>query len=643
MRTSRPTALAAALAIILASSPGGAQQAADPDQGLQYLLDTRSQSGYGTWTRLVAEAAAQAGYDIKNWPSQEDAIYDALEPTPRSQCPAEGPTYNVNLRLAHAVGTSGYDPRDVHGVNLYACVRAGFDGTQSGDPQTINDDVWTILALRAGGVGSADNQMRSSADVIKLSQRIDGGWSYNNLGQSSTDVTGMALAALAAANDLPPGARANALGFLDSTYDPATGGHRDLPNGGVGPNCQSTLWAIHGYNAAGAAVRQDSLDYLAALQNADGGFARRLGGESDAFCTAEAVPIAAGSLQLWPRFAPGSAGGGGDPYRDVRQAWRVISDVPGDLVDAIWTIRAPSGKTAAPQGQSVEHQFSELGRHEVLVHATGPGTVMRDQFALVVENRLPSLSNSPALMADRTTPFRYDPQIIDTDDATVATSWTLHEDGAATHGTGGVLHAFTKTGFHLLSLQLDDGHDQVTRQWTIQVVNLPPRVLEFNVPQVAVAGQAFNVSAAASDADGPPPALQWITPAGQADGAAASVRLGAGEHVISLRATDADGAVIWRHATVLVKRAPTPAADTEPESNQTIEPVDPDPSLLADPKTGTGAGTGHAQSAAQVGPLDAVGTQSLSAGQEEKPAPGPGLAALVGVLVAVQRRLVPRA
>ncbi len=559
----------AALVLLILAAPATATTDSGPgdaDAGLQYLLDTREGGSYATWARLVAEAASQAGHDIKAWPTASDSVYDALDPTPAADCPESGSVYNANLRLAHAVGTSGYDPRDVHGVNLYRCVRAGFDGTQSGDAQTINDDVWAILALWAGGLDSSDSQIRAAAEIIQLNQRLDGGWSYNGLGASNTDLTGMALVALAAADDLGAAVRDAALGFLDSTYDPDTGAHRDLPSGGVGANCQSTVWALHGYSAAGETPRQATRDYIGNLQNTDGGFARRSGGSSDAFCTAEAIPVAAGSLHPWPRYAPGHAGGDGDPYRNVRQALRVASDAPGDLMDAVWTIRSPSGSTSQAHGAEAHWLPDDLGTHDVAVHATGAGTVFRTHLSMGILNRLPLLDAPAEAVADRVAPLVVALPATDPDGDPVTVRWRVHgSDGASdATGSGTLEHTFTRLGRHTVTVTADDGHDETQTAFPVLVLNLPPEFVSVDLPRATEPGATIDARAAASDADGPEPTVTWVTPAGTFDGPAARFTLQAGEHVVVVRATDADGAVVERRRSVLVAANSTFDATAQP-------------------------------------------------------------------------------
>ncbi len=628
----------------LGQGAGGSN--AEAEAGLDYLLNSRTDGRFPTWVRLVAEAAAQAGHDIKIWPSPDDALFDRLEPTPPASCPPTGAVYNANLRMAHAVGTSGYDPRSVHGVNLYACVRAGFDGTQSGDPQTINDDVWAILALRAGGVGPGDNQIRASADVVRLNQKLDGGWSFNSVGASSTDLTGMALVALAAADELTEATAASARAFLDSTRD-GTGGHRDLPGSGVGVNCQSTLWAVHGYHAAGIEPLPATLDYLASLQNPDGGFARKPGGASDAFCTAEAIPVAAGSLQPWPRFTPGSAGSGnGDPFRQVRQAFRAVADVPGDILDATWTIRAPDGASTQRRGLDIEHAFTAVGLHDVALHAIGPDTVLRDHVQVNVVNRPPAFAPMARLTADRVTPLSIDPLLDDEDGDTVNVSWQLVLGARVVQGMAPAEHTPATLGIHTLRLTADDGYDQVQLVVPVDVINLPPSIAGIQA-ETAVANQPFRLSASATDPDGPAPDMSWLTPAGTSQGPSVQLTLGPGDYQITLQATDADGAVAER--TLSLHIAETPESGSTNPAEATSGTAVPASDHIELGSNGTGPVGAHATDPTGVD-SNAVGVGAAATGgghpdhaprQEAIGLPTPAVLVLFGLAARRLARGVP--
>ncbi|MGB0653618.1 MAG: hypothetical protein ACPGQL_10510 [Thermoplasmatota archaeon] len=320
------------LALLLVGT--SALAAGDPSAALDHLEATRDGDGhFATSPRYVLEAAHSAGQDVTAWPAAGGpTVWDQLEPTPTAECPTEGEAYFANLRQVHAVGTSGRDPHDVHGVNLVRCLNNGFDGNQHGDPLLINDDAWAILALRAADYGRGNDRIQASADVLVVGQNLDGGWSHNGLAASDTDFTAMVLVALDHAGRLDDVAT-SAADFLAST-SAASGGHSSRP--GEPANCQSTVWAIHAANVLGQAVDQADLDFLASLQNPDGGYAVAPGLASDPFCTAEAVPVAAGRYQPWSHGErePTGGGGGGEPgpfkpYRELVEGLTGID--PADL------------------------------------------------------------------------------------------------------------------------------------------------------------------------------------------------------------------------------------------------------------------------------------------------------------------------
>ncbi|HEX2022334.1 MAG TPA: hypothetical protein VHH36_06440, partial [Candidatus Thermoplasmatota archaeon] len=314
--------------LVLAPLPAAGGTGDDPTAAALAFLASRQQADgtfQGAPATNVVEAAAQAGADPRAWPSPDRPAWDALAPYGRDDVER----YNSRLRLAHAVSVAGYDARDVKGEDHVAAVWAGYDGVQFGSPATVNDDAWAILALHAAGEDMGDARDRALAQ-LETGRALDGGWSFSRASTRGTaDVTGMVLVAKRVAAGAPvEDARARAA--LDASRDPATGGHDD----GFGrANCQSTVWAVHGYAAMGLAPPADAMAYLASLRNADGGYASAPGRASDAWCTAEVVVLLSGAGYPYPRYHPGRldlpAARAGEPATlrvgapFTRASWRV--------------------------------------------------------------------------------------------------------------------------------------------------------------------------------------------------------------------------------------------------------------------------------------------------------------------------------
>lgn len=289
------------------ATTGPADDAQLAQDALAFLLSHRMADGnvMGASPAYVVDAIAQLGLDPKAWPSTDDSFYALLQPrSARSPLEADG-AYKANARIAHAVGTSGYDPRDVHGRDLVAELRAGYVGSQA---YTL-DDAWAILALRAAGVPATDPDIVDAVDQLLAGRARDGGWGHTPAAETSgTDSTGMALAALAAA-----GRATDERGLaLLRAREVAKGGYLDPTNDAnpSWPNCQSTVWAIHGLSAMGANPPEHARGYLRSLRNTDGGFAQRLDDQgapiaSDTFCTVEALVLLAGAQFPLPGYARG--------------------------------------------------------------------------------------------------------------------------------------------------------------------------------------------------------------------------------------------------------------------------------------------------------------------------------------------------
>ena len=599
------------LLLALPPLPLAAGEDAPAERALAWLADLSDyERGYAT---NVVEAVARTGRDPQRWPSPGQSAFSQLAPYDG----VDGPYYSY-LRVAHAAGTSGYDPRDVNGLDYVALVRAGFVGGQSGSATFVNDDAWAILALRAAGVGVEDEQVRSSAVALRATQLPDGGWSHQvGALRSFTDVTGMALAALRASGD-EMSRYASAAALLDATYDAATGGHRDRVGGGV--NCQSTVWALHGYAALGLAERPESLAYLRRLQHADGGLGTSLQPngrptQPNAFCTAEAVPVLAGARYPFPSYAPARI----EPAEaHARETVRLHVAAPHDSLALTWRDARLSGLAVTPPA---------AGTYAYDLRAEGPGVLARGSGALQVHSARPLLGAFPEkVVVHRPSPLVLDVSNASDPDGRIARFEVDWGDGARTNGTR---HAYARPGEYRVSVRAIDetgvaSHAQsftavvpnrAPLVWaparvvgdrvsgasfvvdatdpdgdavegagartlryetlgarsvevtvrdafgaearanvTVEIVNLPPSVA-LRLPADVVADEEVELLAEAYDADGPAPALSWsIGP---------RARFPVGTHEVRVVAVDADGARAVATGTLVARlpdAAPAPPA-----------------------------------------------------------------------------------
>lgn len=153
----------------------------------------------------------------------------------------------------------------------------------------VNEETWTILALRAAGDPSPPGLV---AD-LDATQARSGGWSWTRHGQPDSNDTAAAIEALRAAG--VSGVRiARALAALRSFRN---------PDGGYGltrgreSDAQSTAWAIQALIAVGAKPPRSAWHFLARLRQSDGSYRYSFRyATTPIWVTAQVAPALAG----WP-------------------------------------------------------------------------------------------------------------------------------------------------------------------------------------------------------------------------------------------------------------------------------------------------------------------------------------------------------
>ncbi len=102
--------------------------------------------------------------------------------------------YTEYSRVILAVTAIGKNAENVSGYNLITPL-CGFDNTVW---QGINGAIWALIALDSGNYISENTEIRGKyIEKIISEQNPDGGWSLSGTGASDTDLTAMALTALA--------------------------------------------------------------------------------------------------------------------------------------------------------------------------------------------------------------------------------------------------------------------------------------------------------------------------------------------------------------------------------------------------------------------------------------------------------------
>ncbi|MFA6515321.1 MAG: prenyltransferase/squalene oxidase repeat-containing protein, partial [Candidatus Paceibacterota bacterium] len=147
-------------------------------------------------------------------------------------------------------------------INYIKKIVDSFDGTQFGDPNLVNDDIFAIFPLIKAGYDSSDEMIQKDIAFIISKQNVDGSW-------ESVDMTASAIQAL------------SLLPISENITKAKTQAEQYLKNvqksdGGF-ENSFSTSWVIQAINSlhedmlAWTKNNLNTINYLASLQQSDGG------------------------------------------------------------------------------------------------------------------------------------------------------------------------------------------------------------------------------------------------------------------------------------------------------------------------------------------------------------------------------------
>ena len=205
--------------------------------------------------------------------------------------------YTEYSRVILAVTAIGRDPADVGGFNMLQPL-ADFEQTVF---QGINGPIFALLALDSGNYEIPENTVGSTqatrdlyVDYIINAQLENGGWSLMG-GEAEIDVTAMALQALANYQDRKDVAEAVEKGLaVLSERQNDQGGYQY--NAAESVSSESVSQVIVALAELGIALDDSRfvkngntlLDALMQFQQADGGFAHLMDGETDLLATEQA-------------------------------------------------------------------------------------------------------------------------------------------------------------------------------------------------------------------------------------------------------------------------------------------------------------------------------------------------------------------
>lgn len=272
---------------------------------LNYLRDAQdndgSIGGFAT-SAWVTMAIVAAGEDPHDWRKTggNSSIVDYLR---NNSNQVEWDKATDIERSILAIVATCEDPADFGGEDYIGALKALYDGNQIGYPDTVNDDFWGILALRAAGEPLNSPIIVNVSAFIIANQHTDGGWSLSTspLMTSDVDNTAAAIMALIAAG-LPPGNESIEAGldYIAANQEESGG----FSSGWDPANRDSTAWAIGAIKAAGqdpvgndwdTSSGNTSVDFLLSLRAIDGSFKYSVGdAKNPEWGTAYAIPALLG-------------------------------------------------------------------------------------------------------------------------------------------------------------------------------------------------------------------------------------------------------------------------------------------------------------------------------------------------------------
>ena len=141
-----------------------------------------------------------------------------------------------NERRAMALLALGENPYDFNGINYIKAITDSFDGTQFGDENLVNDDIFALIPLVNTGYDEDDEIITKAVAFIISKQKANGSW------EESVDVTAAGIQALKSFDtvDGVSEALSEAEDYLVNEQE-NTGGWED--------SVFSTSWAMQAMNA----------------------------------------------------------------------------------------------------------------------------------------------------------------------------------------------------------------------------------------------------------------------------------------------------------------------------------------------------------------------------------------------------------
>lgn len=548
------------------------------DDGLAWLADRVLEEGcarpaYGDGcsianTKWFAVTAAHAGLDPATWPSHDRSVLgylqahlDELWDSSAQGC--DCPRQKV-LSLAKSIlafRAAGQDPSQLTGPDgsqrdLVDDLLAYFDGGQFGKAEAVNDDIWAVIALNSHGY--TGHEVADALDRIAAAQRPNGGVPHSVTSASaSTDNT--AAAVMAAAPHDRGMFLDNARSYLVDAQIQGSDGKACWPNQPslTNPSAspESTSWALQAVVALGEDPLAWSVDgrspiaCLLAFQNDDGGFGPSA---SNTLATYQAVTALAwapyGSLQSPTETlqVSQSTEEGKETTTSLPTGFLRIDDRAKESVT--WTPQDPGTRTFHGVTWDPHPRPAVV---QVTIQAASEDPPEDDEADTDEEQGTgdpssdpPTADLSPPATAERnvTTEITVQAEPADTQVVAYRLDWgDKTQTGWSDQPT--FQHSYQDLGKHTLQAWAKDADGDVSQAATAQleVVDAAPR-LTVDGAEVIHRHDPLDLTAQATDPDGPTPEVTWSWLGGQANGTDVTLSLTQpGTASIAATATDQAG------------------------------------------------------------------------------------------------------
>ena len=206
-----------------------------------------------------------------------------------------------------ALVAAGKDPRTFPNTDFVAALKGFVAGGQIGDVGLVNDDIFGVLALIAGGDPETSAEVQASLAFLLANQNTDGGWSYGVGGSSDTNTTAAGIMALRAAGKAISDANIQkAIAYLKAAQNSDAGfPYNPKSPYGTSSDASSGAWVVSAIYALGESPNSWSkggatpLSHLASLQKSGGFFINQEGAGETSFTPTETAYALIALLGKW--------------------------------------------------------------------------------------------------------------------------------------------------------------------------------------------------------------------------------------------------------------------------------------------------------------------------------------------------------